>query len=92
MTDETPWMRLIALSSLRRTIGPTGNEKGANPVRSYVAFIVSAGLLLASLAVVLVVHGGWEAAAAGFALVIGPLFVGSFIVLGAAADRGAGPR
>jgi hypothetical protein len=59
---------------------------------SYFAFIVSAGLLLAGLAAVVVLHGGWEAAAAGLALVVGPLFVGSVIVLGAAADRRSRPR
>jgi hypothetical protein len=40
---------------------------------------------------VLVVHGGWEAAAAGFALITGPLLVGSFIALGTAADRRVRP-
>jgi hypothetical protein len=61
-------------------------------VGSYVAFILGAGLLLASLTAVLVVHGGWEAAGAGFALVIGPLVAGSFIALRAAADRRVRPR
>jgi hypothetical protein len=55
---------------------------------TFVALMMGAGLLLASLAALLVVHGGWEAVAAGFAFVAGPVVLMGFVVLRAAADRG----
>jgi hypothetical protein len=66
--------------------------KGANAMGSFVALTVGAGLLLASFGALLVVHGGWEAVAAAFACVGGPMFLVSFIVLGVAADRGPSGR
>lgn len=56
-------------------------------MRSYMAFWLSAALGTTGLAAVILVHGGWEAAAAAFAILAGLVFLGSVIALGSGRDR-----
>ena len=60
-------------------------------MRSYVAFLVSAVLLPVVVGVVIVLHGGWDAAASGLAIVVGMALLASLIALLAAGDRRASP-
>jgi hypothetical protein len=50
-------------------------------MRTYVAFLVSAGLTIAALAAVILLHGGWEAGAAALALMAGLAFLVTLIAL-----------
>lgn len=56
-------------------------------MRTYVAFLVSAGLTAAALAAVIVVHGGWEAGAAGLGLILGLASILALIALLAMGER-----
>ena len=60
-------------------------------MRTYVAFLVSTGLTVAALASVIVVHGGWEAAAAGLGMVASLACLFSLIALLSKGER-PGPR
>jgi RsiW-degrading membrane proteinase PrsW (M82 family) len=60
-------------------------------MRSYVAFLVSAVLLPVVVGAVIVFHDGWEAAAAGLAIVVGMALLASLIALLASGDRLASP-
>lgn len=56
-------------------------------MRTYIRFLGSAALTLIALGSTLLVQGGWQAAAAAFAIFQGLVFASSFIALGAAAER-----
>ncbi|HEY6778238.1 MAG TPA: hypothetical protein VI122_17160 [Thermoleophilaceae bacterium] len=61
----------------------------------YLTSLFSSGLLLAALAAVLILNGGWEAAAAGLAIGAATVLLGCFVVMLAGEDRapgGHGPR
>ena len=50
-------------------------------MRTYITFLVSAGGVVAGLLAVLILHGGWDAAAAGLDVLCGTAFLVSLIVL-----------
>ncbi len=54
---------------------------------TYVALLVSAGAAITALAAAIVVHGGWEAAAAGLGVIAGLAFLLSLSALLAIGDR-----
>ena len=56
-------------------------------MRSYSAFLVSAVLLPVAFGATIVLHGGWDAAAAALAIVLGMALLTSLIALLAAGDR-----
>ena len=56
-------------------------------MKSYIAFLVSSGLVFVGLFAAIVVHGGWEAVAAAVAVLAGVVCLGSVIALGAARER-----
>jgi uncharacterized membrane protein len=61
----------------------------------YLSSLFSSGLLLAALPAVLILNGGWEAAAAGLAIGAATVLLGCFVVMLAGEDRapgGHGPR
>jgi hypothetical protein len=64
-------------------------------MRTYLGMIISSGTLIAAFAAVLILTGGWEAAAAGVAVLAASAWLGCFVVMLAgkdAAPRGRGPR
>lgn len=54
--------------------------------RTYIGFLGSGALTLLGLGATIVLHGGWEAAGAGFAMLQGIVFALTFIALRVAAD------
>jgi hypothetical protein len=62
---------------------------------TYLAFLLSSFALLAASVAVLVVSGGWEAAAAGIGVLAGTVWLACFVRMVAGRDatpRGRGPR
>ena len=60
-------------------------------MRTFIAFLISAGLTVTAFAAVIVVHGGGEAAAAALGMVTGVACLLSLIALLAKGER-PGPR
>jgi hypothetical protein len=59
--------------------------------RTYVTFLVSGALALLAFGATMIVHGGWQAAAAAFAVLTGGAFLTSLISMRASAERLASP-
>jgi hypothetical protein len=51
------------------------------------AFLLSSAALVCGAVALLVLHGGWQSADAGFLILAGSVFAGSVIALGAARDH-----
>jgi hypothetical protein len=75
---------LIALSSVPETI--------VTAMFIYLTSLISAGLLLAAIVATLILTGGWEAAAAGLAVVAATVWLSCFVVMLAAEDGAPGGR
>jgi hypothetical protein len=56
----------------------------------YLTSLISSALLLVAVAAVLILNGGWEAAAAGLAIVAATVWLGCFVVMLASADGAPG--
>jgi hypothetical protein len=56
-------------------------------MRLYIRFLGSGALGLGGLGATMVVHGGWQAVAAAFAILQGLVFVLTFITICAAGER-----
>jgi hypothetical protein len=61
-------------------------------MRIYLTSLISTGLMLAAIVAVLVLNGGWEAAAAGFAIVAAAVWLGCFLVMLVREDGGTAGR
>ena len=62
---------------------------------TYLGMLISSGTLIAAFAAVLILTGGWEAAAAGVAVLAAAVWLGCFVAMLArkdAAPRARGPR
>jgi hypothetical protein len=62
---------------------------------TYLAFLLSSGALLAAFVAVLIVSGGWEAAAAGIGVAAGTVWLACFVSMVVGKDAspgGRGPR
>ena len=60
-------------------------------MRTYMTLLISAGGVVAGLIAVILVHGGWDAVAAGLDVMCGAAFLISLIVLLARGDSQRGP-
>ncbi len=56
-------------------------------MKSYMAFWLSGPLVVIGIVAVILVHGGWEAAAAAFTIAAALVFLASLIALASAGDR-----
>ena len=64
-------------------------------MRTYLASIISSGVMLLAIAAAVILTGGWEAAAAAIAILAATVWVGCFLVILVGEDRlspGRGPR
>ena len=64
-------------------------------MHTYLALLLSSGSLVAAVVAVLLVSGGWEAAAAGIGVVAGTVWLVCFVIIVAGKDAmpgGRGPR
>jgi hypothetical protein len=62
---------------------------------TYLGMLISSGTSIAAFAAVLILSGGWEAAAAGVAVLAATVWLGCFVVMLAGKDsapRGRSPR
>jgi hypothetical protein len=50
-------------------------------MRIYLTSLISGGLMLAAIVAVIILHGGWEAAVAGFAILAATVWFGCFLVM-----------
>jgi hypothetical protein len=50
-------------------------------MRIYLTSLISGGLMLAAIVTVIILNGGWEAAAAGFAILAATVWFGCFLLM-----------